>query len=1245
MGFASFVQTPVNWWNKIPFIRNISVTLFMIILPTPFVAIPGIISAIYVFLSVLLSVSYFISKTPLTRMFSFLMFPFTMAHLITVITCYYLNLNSHWALALCGLDFNKMGDLGYTRFVMSTCTISAVFIISIPVALSRYYPSNNKSKKAMKYLTSFLFFVLSFLLNASHTGAAPILFLLCSVAMFCIPQRYFTYFSIPIAFTTFLYIILWTFYSLYAWVAYKFDLFGVKDLSLVDEIMSTLGFTKTPLNSRVYTTMTYLSQLFFAFACWGISQVQVFNAQDDVPEGYQIVDDVLPSTQKESTFTSIYIVAICLKFLTKVLYWTKVTLKTLLEVVINCALYITLAIMFCVGLIDISVLGFSFMVLSVIYLFLPSRWVMKLWPVLIVFTLAEIVTLLIVQLDLIDISNVPDFIGLVKYNIETNSDVYKFEDTVIVGLFSRIFLLGVSVVQLLANGFESRIEHNETVVDIVKYCCAKIVDFWGIFFCCVFIAMAAFLENINIELLLYILALFILVVIQTHFKKYKKIIRFVLPVFAVIFFVVLVVRYLAQLADYEDTSSEDSQENTVNDFWDIFTKMNRSELGFIKYTTIGERILGFLPNIIVITICAIESQLLITVPQYLQEKRIERRRIRLDRSMAEGEQLDAKHEEKKVEINVQVVTPKADDVDYHIIEVKVPGKLRRLSNLFMRFLAIYLPHIAIICSIVIAAYPAVYSSETEQTWDILHLLLFITTLVSLLSKKGFNTATIPLIWVCIVALLFLVIPNFHTVNDFIDQSGIFSEGYKEWFYKMIGLKTCYITSTHVDIQCSMIDDNAYPNSWAITKDFVIILFLVILSSTSYFWGVHYEKTAPLVLFNYTEISKDTAQISLNKVKYYISNFFTVFGPLCTFIFICICCGYHGSDFLGLVYLTIALTGVVANQTVLATLIPISEIVLVSLLIFNSIWTIPLSGGPFEGITGWRNWDWDTDFTIRKYLLLTPSGYGEMLLVSRVLDSVCIFLIYRISYIYSDGHANDIYDFLCPYYFPERVQTFFDVIVKFVLKYIGLLCGIIVVFLSITRKDIFSYIYLGFTIYLIFKGGYTKQWRAWRILQGINILVLVLQNLVVTSALLQGVRDSSTNEHIKKLINFSLQVLRTFGLNLTTGKEFYINVTIYFILLARTCLIKHLSRALIKIDETEEIEKEKVFAKTKELIDLDRDKILLELDIEYNNKVMRMRRLEELRVLRKKDRLSDYNDAEIAEEAQSLPLKTDTRGND
>ena len=181
-------------------------------------------------------------------------------------------------------------------------------------------------------------------------------------------------------------------------------------------------------------------------------------------------------------------------------------------------------------------------------------------------------------------------------------------------LLPKVLALIVVLIQQAAN--KIRIKGNlSTRTNTLKYCFAQFADFWGIMICCMFMTIAALCEGVCIELFIYIIALTLLVLIQVHFKCYKTIIKFLLPVYSLVFLTMLLLRYISQFHTLEDFSGADS---TVDTILDIFTHMSYSELGFTKYETLGDRIRGFLPNILAMAACAIESHLLIGLPKYLK---------------------------------------------------------------------------------------------------------------------------------------------------------------------------------------------------------------------------------------------------------------------------------------------------------------------------------------------------------------------------------------------------------------------------------------------------------------------------------------------------------------------------------------------------------------------------------------------------------------------------------------------------
>ncbi|EMD45134.1 Hypothetical protein EHI5A_137640 [Entamoeba histolytica KU27] len=1230
MGIQTMISTLRDLTNKIPVIRALINGLFLVMLLLPFVFIPGAVSAFYLVVFLLISLGFYITKMSVLRVLSYLVTCYSIFHFTLNIIFVFCGSDNSFVLFLCGLNFKYYGIV---RSCLHFVSVLVLFFFSFLYCLTKKVSWQPIPSKFAPSLTSLVLFCSSLVLNTSQGGIIPLVLMVISTISFFVPKRIQTVIFVLTTILLSIYLLCWTLFTIYAWTAHEYEF--INDLVLknrMKDIFETIGFTITTLNSWVFSWLMFISYIFVCLSCGGIYLLIVFNKANKKQNGYKYLSSEEEREKEENEETTMIEKSEDIKEENKSI-WNKITeyikvimkqivliIKLLIQITIDCGLYVSLGIMFCVGLVDISFLGFSFMIISICFVFIPPYYSKKMWPLVIVFIILQIITEIIVQLPIIDISAIPSYIGLHKFNNKsTETSEFDLKNTILSGTLSRIILLVIAILQHVANKVGYKITTNTHNVEIIKYCFSKIVDFWGIFICCFVIAFAAFFESINIELMMYIIALGVLVLIQIHFSNYKQIIRVILPIYAIIFLFVLVVRYIIQM-DVIISDNSQSESPLIDSFGDIFTKMNQSELGLVKYNSLWERLLGLSPNIIVIVICFVESRLLITLPKYLKNVRQIRREIR--KRKQDYDQNPENHEIEE--------------------EIKVPKKVKEISDLFMRFLSIYLPHISIICAIVFAAYPTIYTTPEIETWDFLHFLLFVSTLIALLMKKGFNAACIPLLWVCTLSSLILIIPNFHTINDFINQSGIFkTEETKEWFYKLIGLKTCYENNERTEL-CETFDGIKYPKSWELLKEYIIILFIIILSRTSYFWGEKYKKKKSLVLFHYTDISKEKEGYSINKFKYYISNFFSVFGPLIVLIIILLCCAFHSNDIICIFYIGLAISGIRLPYRVITKIIPIIKLLLVILLIINSIWTIPLTGGPIKNWQKWNNWNWDIDQTLRKYILLVPTNSGIKLLLSRIFDALCIFLINRLMYNYHEGHSHDIYKFISPYYFPKEIKTLFDSFIKLILKNINLICSSIIILLAITRKDMISYIYIGMMFYVIFKGNFLKQRKTWIIIQGINAIILVLQNIIVLSNMLNYFTLNQSNNKITTFITILFQFLRAFGLNTFAGKEFYINLVIFFVLLVRVALFKQLPEVFKQIKEIEEEQKEIIFSRTRELIDLDRDKILFELDKEYNDKIMRMIRLEELRKLRTKEGLSDsIENPKVIEPAQFLSTTPDS----
>ncbi|EKE38043.1 hypothetical protein ENUP19_0203G0014 [Entamoeba nuttalli] len=1278
MSFKKVVCFPFKLWNMLPYIQQLVLLTLIILLPFPYMIEPGLLSIPYLLEFLVVSFSGIFTETYILRGWSLLITLYSFVHFILLLVFYLVDIEEHWGLMLCGLMFKNQKQEYY---ILHTIFVGVIGIISFFGIFSRSEKIIIRHTALVPTLTALFFFISAFVVNSSQGGIIPILFFLASIVLIISPRLLFKFLSVSLAFIMFIYLIILSLWNVFSFVSNEYNFFQVTELDVLQKAMSTVGFSIVKYPSWVFFGMNYVAYLMFPLICLCIkiifNEKEPENNLENSPQTG--ITEFTSKTEEDNSEEEPFIDEkksknkIIKEGLKQIYKFIITCLAVCLQIIVKGGVFISIIVMFCVGLVNINIFGFSFLVISISLIFIPINYCQKLWPIVIIYTLIIVLMEMIVQLDYIDISSLPSYTGLYKFNEQTTHSVdIQWDDTHLGELISKIILLFVSFLEYYANKIGVKVVHDDSKIEVFKYSCAKFIDFWGLFICCVVIAIAAFYEDINIELILYIIALAILVLLQTHFVYSKVVIQFILPIYSIIFFVVLLVRYVSQFRP--DSVYSNNNEIYINNFWDIFTGMSQVEVGCLKYNSLWERLKGFLPNILVIAVCAIESRLLITVPRYLKEvedmylAELKKKRgvqhfdrdtlqYSFNRFEQEARLADESNEEKnltKVEListsqeGHKILKSKKDKTNkqnkYLDDEEKVqciPKVICELSDLVMRFLAIYIPHISVICAIIIAAYPIVDSTFEHQTWDCLHFLLFITTMICLLSKKGFNAACAPLLWVCTISMIILIIPNFRTFNQLIDQYNVFgSTQTKIWVYSLIGIKTCF-DDVLTAPKCVSYDELKYPYCWDLIKDFLVIFFLIIITRTSFFWGRIYKKKERLTLFRYIDLEYDLKKYSWNKVKYYISNFFSYFGPLYILLVLMICICLHANDFMAILYIIISLVAVICPHKILTKMIPVVEIILLILVIINSVWTIPLEPLDTQWEI-WKKWDWDIDYSLRKYTLLMPVEQGKKLLVIKVFDCLFIFLINRISFHFREGHVHEIYKFISPPYFPEESRNIFDGVHRVLLKYFNLICGIVIMLLAVNRKDIISYVYVGMTMYIVFKGKFLRERIQWKILQVLNFFILIVQNIFVLSSLLTYFKD---DEETKKTqgINLVLQIFETFGLYMHAGEPFVFNVVILFVMLIRSAVFRQIPETFRKLEDNIEKERANIFVKLKELIDLDRDKIMIELDKKYNEKVLRMKRLDELRELRKKDRLSDFHDNDLVEVSETAPKEIITKG--
>ncbi|KAL7719903.1 SH3 domain-containing protein [Entamoeba marina] len=1021
---------------------------------------------------------------PFIKIGTLFIIPYSIAHIIVVLVMYIIEvqveLNTYVTnpfVYICGLYFTLDESL---YMILHSASIVVLLLLSPFNFIIKYQPINkSQTRHYYSVIKSFLLFQFHFLF-------------LIGIYIVCIP--------------------IW---GLFASTTQRFDYLSNSTKEIMNGVMGSLGFSVIELPNFIMTGSVSISIILFGIF-FDDGYFNIFSESNE------------EKNEGDKLHTTIKVIIEIIKTVVKVIG----------QIIINFALYISIALMFCVGLIDISVISFFFLGLSLLLVSLPKKYTLFIWPGVVLFTLLIIIIEMIVQFPIIDLSNVPTYIGLRKYCM---NDVHvEIQDTLIIGLLSRYLLFFITVIQLRVNRIGFEITIGKQILLNIQFCACKLLDFWGIMICSIFLAIAACFEDINIELITYVIAFSVLVLIQTHFKFYKKIITFLLPLYAIIFTIILTIRYISQLnlGIIDTSSTSESNVVIITNFFDIFTEMNLSELGFIKYQTITEKVLGFLPNILVIITCIVETKLLISLPIYFKRNKTEKKSM-----------LHAPH---------------------------TPHHLKIFANTLMRIFSIYIPHICVLATFILATYPNSNTNTDDYTWDVLHLGVLLTTLTAFVSLKGFNIACAPLVWVCATSIIIVLIPNFSTFDAFINNIDYFN--------------------THAD-----------------SKKMVI-------------------------QFNCTDILLDTSPYTINKTKYYLSNFFNVFGAPCILCIVAICSWLHANDIMAIVYILIMVLAVTLPSHRLPKAIIVAEITLTALLIFNSVCILPLSSD--NGLVFFDDWEWDSSHNFRRYLLLEPVATGKSLIVIRIFDVLAIFLLNRDLFHRQNGSRTEFYTFLCPPHFPQERHDIFDKFMHFTFSRLDNFSAGLIIILAISRTDIIAYLFFIIGITVLFYGRSQVRQPLWKTLQVVCVIIVILQNVFILSSPLESYTDDE-RESVATITKILLQIAKTFGMTSSADWNFVMNVAITFVVFSRKALRENCSQAIKIIVKQKQERDHKRFAKTKELIDLDRNKIMLELDLEFNDKVLRRQRLNELRELRKKDKVADYQVVETVETPVSLPEKGDS----
>ena len=589
-------------------------------------------------------------------------------------------------------------------------------------------------------------------------------------------------------------------------------------------------------------------------------------------------------------------------------------------------------------------------------------------------------------------------------------------------------------------------------------------------------------------------------------------------------------------------------------------------------------------------------------------------------------------------------------------------------------------------------------TDSDKTFDALHYVISIPILISFFSNKGFVRSIIPLSWMCTLSMLLLCVINFKGVDKLISKVGIMDDPEKKnWIYSCIGMNTCAEFSYQYDIykddklvgnSCETYDGFRYPSTWQLLKDFLFIGIFSSLAKQCYYWGkrwrtdeVHqYEDEEiqkeitknrvgnvneeekeekvieepiylgnekdnkqrrgkskdvnELIWFRYRNIQTQEGNVWSNKLKFYLSNFFSCYGIFLIYLCSIISSMLHSNDIMCLPYILFAITMMWARFNIVS-IMWFFQILLSVLYLYQSITSIPLAGEAKEneGDKLIHDFSWDYQFTFWKYLLYISFNGGKTLVASNVFDMVFIFLLRCYIRQSKNGTLIDLYSIVSGNNFPRYVNSFVDRILKVLLRNINLIAEFGILLCAVNRNDIIAFIYFIVMIWFLFANSFCENKKRWQTLQTFTCITLVLQNLCTFLNLLNKYREEKYNGTTMQTVSLVLlRICQTIGFNAIAGRDFIANYLIFFILWIRSSLFDRIPGVFYDLQEIDKDEIQMNIAYTKQLIDLDTNLALIELDKEYNEKIMRKRRLEELRL----DRINHkVNSVHVTQDEVSL----------
>ncbi|KAL7711848.1 SH3 domain-containing protein [Entamoeba marina] len=847
--------------------------------------------------------------------------------------------------------------------------------------------------------------------------------------------------------------------------------------------------------------------------------------------------------------------------------------------------YITLLFLYFAAMSSVNVINGIFLILFIVFL-LSKTLSQFIWPLFVTFGVSISFASYVLQFDVFPNDFLYETLGLSRH---TMTDTDARQKPIINETYAWILLTIYSYFFANSHQYSTKV-NTQISVNILTNTVKKIAVSSGYLLCYLSLLLAAFVENVSILQVIYFGLFFILIFFDINTSAFKSIFLLLNPIILLIFIILLTLRYLYQFEQYGNVA--------ITPFFDIFknTSLLMNEWGFEIYTTYWSRLFHLLPSFLCITTFIMQFKILLFVTLKTWNVSMEGQSIfsrLIERTVGFIVHYSYKIFQGGINVKKEYDIMDEKSAASNIGSKRLAVLFANTHNFVLRVLAIYAPTISII---VLAAFFLYDMSAT-------HFSLLVVLVLSCFSSKGVLIASGNLLLLAFVFTISEVLFNFSIVYDNIVYGN-------DTIFKWIGIYTCnlYPFENYCSMNSSVISDDGvyyvYPNIWETVKEYAIIgLIIWFLNSIDYWKRTSLTKKLTLFILpeSYNVLHDPT--FSLNKLKFILNNFFSIFAFPIIFVAFCLAMALHGQDIMGIFYMVIIQLFLFVSQKSIIkhVLLPIQ--IFISIVIVVSYF-ITLGFPPIYH-------EFNNNNQITTHGILKPNRVDMWKLLRHQDETDSEYVeVAPFPQLPRNQHNNIIF------LFSEN---------SWILIYI---------------MDLVSFIYISFALIIYFTSTFFRgnKWL-WTFVRVLNWCLLVLQILFI------ALGNVNTYDDVKGF-DIIQDIGTIVGFETSIGTSFYIQLIIFIVISFRDSFVREMNEEILLVESYVEGTKQKKIILELQRMNGEALNVIKQSYLKHEDKKRRYDRLKMFRRLRtfvekKFERSKDVQCIEDSEKDYQLS-KTDER---